>query len=85
MCRIVRQCCPPVSAVTGLTAREGGGSGEIQVTWTPSADPAVAWYRLYRGVIPDGPYEHSYLVPTTPNPVLGAVGVLDLGAAERRC
>jgi hypothetical protein len=84
VCRIVRSCCPAPPAVAGLTAGEGGGSGEIQITWTPSADPAVAWYRLYRGVTPGGPYDHAYLVAPTPNPALGAVGVLELGAAERR-
>jgi hypothetical protein len=84
VCRIVRQCCPPVPEVTALTAGEGGGSGEIQITWTPAADPAVAWYRLSRGLTPGGPYDYAYLVPPTPNPALGAVGVLELGAAERR-
>lgn len=85
VCRIVRSCCPPPSAVVGLTAGEGGGSGEIQITWTSAADPAVAWYRLYRGNAAGGPYDHAYLVAPTPNPALGgAIGVLELGAAERR-
>lgn len=84
LCRLVRRCCPPAPALTGLTAGEGGGSGEIQITWAPSADPAVAWYRLYRGVAAGGPYDHAYLVPPVPNPALGAVGVLELAAAERR-
>lgn len=84
VCRIVRRCCPSAPAIAGLTAGEGGGSGEIQITWTPSTDPAVAWYRLYRGVTAGGPYDYAYLVPPTPNPALGAVGVLELGAAERR-
>ena len=85
LCRIVRRCCPPAPAVAGLTAGEGGGSGEVQVTWTPAIDPAVAWYRLYRGAVAGGPYDHTYLVPPAPNPALGgAVGVLELGVAERR-
>lgn len=85
LCRIARRCCPPAPAVAGLTAGGGGGSGEVQITWAPSSDPAVAWYRLYRGITSGGPYDHAYLVAPTSNPVLGgAVGVLELGAAERR-
>lgn len=85
VCRIVQSCCPVPPAVTGLAASEGGGSGEIQVTWIPSTDPAVAWYRLYRGITSGGPYDHASLVSPAPNPALGgAVGVLELGAAERR-
>ncbi len=85
MCRLVRPCCAPPAAVAGLAAGEGGGSGEVQVSWTPSTDPAVAWYRLYRGTAAGGPYDHAYLVATTPDPALGgAVGVLELGVAERR-
>jgi hypothetical protein len=85
LCRIVRSCCPPPAAVAGLTAGEGGGSGEIQITWTPAADPDVAWYRLYRGTAPGGPYDHATLVAATPDPAFGgAAGVLELGAAERR-
>lgn len=85
ICRLVRRCCRPPAAVTGLTAGEGGGSGEVQITWTPSPNPPVAWYRLYRSRVAGGPYDHAYLVANAPSPAVGGgVGVLELGVAERR-
>lgn len=85
-CRLIRSCCPePPAAVAGLSAGEGGGSGEVQIVWTPSPDPRVDWYRLYRSEAAGGPYDHAYLVADAPNPILaGQHGVLELGVAVRR-
>lgn len=40
--------------VTGVTARGGGGSGEIAVRW-PAVDGATG-YRVHRADTPDGPF-----------------------------
>jgi hypothetical protein len=72
--------------VTGATAGPGGGSGEVQIVWSPHPDPRVAWYRLYRAERSGGLYDHAYLVPNAPSPVLpGQYGVLEIGVAVRRC
>lgn len=85
ICRLVRGCCAPPPAVSGLAAGEGAGSGEVQITWNPLPSPPVAWYRLYRSRTAGGPYDHAYLVANAPSVELGgAVGVLELGVAERR-
>ena len=85
-CWPFRPCCPPPPApVAGLTAGPAGGSGEVQVVWSAHPDPRVAWYRVYRAEQPGGPYDHAYLVPDAPSPVLpGQYGVLELGVAVRR-
>jgi hypothetical protein len=85
-CRWIHSCCPPApAAVGGVTAGPAGGSGEVQVTWSPHPDPDVAWYRVYRSETTGGPYDHAYLVADAPSPLVGGLyGILELGVTARR-
>jgi len=45
---------PPPRQVLGLHARTGGGSGEVLLTWTQSAEPDVVSYVVLRAVSSGG-------------------------------
>jgi len=47
----------PPGAVTIVYVGEGGGSGEVMVTWAPIA--GATGYRVYRSGTPDGPFVRS--------------------------
>jgi hypothetical protein len=40
--------------VTGLSARTGGGSGEVVLVWTPNPEPDVVAYVIERATAPGG-------------------------------
>ena len=57
---------------TGLQATPG--DGRVALAWTPSPEPDVSGYRVYRGATAGGPYR---FVATTPTP-----SFVDLGLAN---
>jgi hypothetical protein len=44
----------PPSQVTGVTARTGGGSGEVVIAWTQNPEPDVVNYTISRATTPGG-------------------------------
>ncbi|MDB5324681.1 MAG: hypothetical protein JWM57_250, partial [Phycisphaerales bacterium] len=54
----------PIDAPTNLMA-QGIGPGQISLTWTPSADPRVTAYRVYRSQTPNFLPSAANLVTTT--------------------
>ncbi|HEY3549372.1 MAG TPA: hypothetical protein VGK17_25155, partial [Propionicimonas sp.] len=67
---------PVPARVTVVDARNGGGSGEIAVTWDTVADATA--YRVYRSEAPDGPFVLSAWVDVA----TGATTVTFTGAHE---
>jgi hypothetical protein len=45
---------PPPGQVTGVTARTGGGSGEVVLTWTQNPEPDVVSYTISRAATAGG-------------------------------
>lgn len=46
---------PPPARVVGLTATTGGGSGEVELTWTPNPESDIDHYIVMRSDTPGGP------------------------------
>ena len=72
-------CCRPPAAPSGLAAEAGGGSMEVQVTWTPlPAAASAARYRVYRR---KGAGQFYLLAVVTPDAlgllVPGTLGIVD--------